>query len=130
MRLPILLRISNSLLQYLLCFFYKLPMQVNRIVRYPSLGIIFPENIIGSLLVVLIHLRRMLFPLFRKLMRRSAISALVCLVRLPSISVLVLVSETGGARPCRNMPIASQLLVARDLASGRILLLPRCSEND
>jgi hypothetical protein len=93
MRLPILLRISNPLLQYLLRLLHKLSMQINRIIRNPSLGIIFPENIIGSLLVVLIHLRGMLFPLFRKLMRRSAISALVCLVRLSSISVLALVSE-------------------------------------
>lgn len=65
MSLPILLSISNPLLQNLLRLFYKLPMQINRIVRDSSLRIVLPEDVIGRLLVILIHLRRMLLPLFR-----------------------------------------------------------------
>ncbi len=65
MRLPILLRISDSLLQYLLCFLDKLPVQINRIVRNSSWRIILPKDIIRGLLVILIHLRRMLLTLLR-----------------------------------------------------------------
>lgn len=89
MRLPILLRISDPLLQNLLCLLYKLPVQINRIVRNSSWHIILPKDIIRGLLVILIHLRRMLLPLLRQLMRRSPISALVCLMRLSSVSASV-----------------------------------------
>lgn len=89
MRLPILLRISDPLLQNLLCFLYKLSVQINRIVRHSPLRIILPKDIIRGLLVILIHLRRMLLSLLRQLMRRSPISALVCLMRLSSRSASV-----------------------------------------
>jgi hypothetical protein len=89
MRLPILLRISDSLLQNLLCFLYKLPVQINRIVGNSPLRIIFPKDIIRGLFVILIHLCRMLLPLLRQLMCRSPISALVCLMRLSSVSASV-----------------------------------------
>jgi hypothetical protein len=89
MRLPILLRISDPLLQNLLRLLYKLPMQINRIVRNSSLRIVLPEDIIRRLLIILIHLRRVLLPLFRQLMRRSTISTLVCLMCLGSTLVRV-----------------------------------------
>lgn len=89
MRLPILLRISDPLLQNLLRLLYKLPMQINRIVRDSSLRIVLPEDIIRRLLIILIHLRRVLLPFFRQLMRRSTISTLVCLMCLGSTLVRV-----------------------------------------
>ena len=64
MRLSILLCISDPLLQNLLCFFHELPMQINRIVCNSSKRIVLSENIIGGLLIILIHLRCMLLPLF------------------------------------------------------------------
>jgi hypothetical protein len=39
-------------------------MQINRIVCNSSKRIVLSENIIGGLLIILIHLRRMLLPLF------------------------------------------------------------------
>ncbi len=89
MRLAILLRISDPLLQNLLCLLYKLPMQINRVVRNSPWRIILPKYIIRGLLIILIHLRRMLLPLLRQLMRRSPISTLVCLMRLSSVSASV-----------------------------------------
>ena len=55
--LPVLLRISNPLFQYLFCFLNELAMQINRIISYSPWGIVLSEDKIGCLLVVLIHLR-------------------------------------------------------------------------
>ncbi len=87
MSLPILLRISNPLLQNILRLFYKLPMQINCIIWDSSSCIVLAENVIGSLLVVLIHLRRMTLPLFRQLMRSCPIPSFICLMRLYAMSI-------------------------------------------
>ena len=55
MRLPSRLRISYPLFQYLLRLLYELSVKVNRVARNSTLGIVLPEDELGSLLVVLIH---------------------------------------------------------------------------
>ena len=69
MRLPVLLRISNSLFQYVLGFFDELAVQIDGIPIYPSHGIVLAENIVRRLLVVLFHQLGMSFALLRKRMR-------------------------------------------------------------
>jgi hypothetical protein len=80
MRLPILLRISNSLLQNILRLLYELPMQVYCIVRDSSCGVVLSEDVFRSLLVVLIHLRSVGFSFFRQLVRGSSIAAFIGLM--------------------------------------------------
>jgi hypothetical protein len=64
MGLSSLLRMSNPLLQNMLRLLYKLPMQINGIIRDSSRRIVLSEDVVGSLFVVLIHLHRMRFALF------------------------------------------------------------------
>lgn len=59
MRLSILLRISYPLLQDIFRLLYELSMQVNRVVRDSAGRIVLAEDVIGCLLIVLVHLRRM-----------------------------------------------------------------------
>jgi len=82
MRLAILLRISYPLLEYRLRFLDILSVKINCIVWNPSGRIVLPENVVGRLLIVGVHIRRMLLPLLAQLMRRSSIASLVCLMRL------------------------------------------------
>jgi hypothetical protein len=81
MRLSILLRVFNPLLQDLLRLLHKLSMKINSITIHSPNSIVLPKYIVGGLLVVLIHLRRMLFPFLGQLMCEPAIPILVGLVR-------------------------------------------------
>ena len=58
MRLPILLCISYPLFQDIFCLFYELSVQVDRVVRDSTGRIVLAEDIVGCLLVELVHLRR------------------------------------------------------------------------
>lgn len=82
MRLPVLLRIANSRLENVFCLFYKLPVQINRVVRDTPCGIILAEDVIRGLFIVVVHLRRVRFALLRQLVRSSAVAALIRLMRL------------------------------------------------
>lgn len=82
MILPRTLRITNPLLQYPLRLLYKLPMQINRIPIHSAHRIVFPENVIRRLLIILVHQRAMPLAFFRQLVRGAAIAAFVGLVGL------------------------------------------------
>lgn len=83
MRLPVLLRISDPLLDDILSLLDKLPMQINRIVRDAPRRVVLAEYVVRRLLVVLVHLRSVRLALLGQLVRQPSIAALVCLVRLP-----------------------------------------------
>ena len=65
------------LLEDVFGFFDELTMQVDRIRRDVVLGIVFAEDELGSLLVVLFHLCTVLLPFIRKGLCCSTISAVV-----------------------------------------------------
>lgn len=80
MILPLLLRILDTFLQYLLGLLHILSMQINRIIRDPVRRIILSENIITGLLVVIICFRAMLLSFFGKLVGEGTVAALIGLV--------------------------------------------------
>ena len=80
MRLPILPRVPNPLLQDALRLLDKLAVQINRIAIHPPHGIVLPKDIIGRLLIVRLHHTTMALPFFRQLVRGSAVVTFVGLV--------------------------------------------------
>lgn len=77
MVLPMRLGILNALFEDILRLLNKLPMQINRISRYTPIGVIFAEDKLRRLLVVLVHLAPMGLALLGKLLCARAIAALV-----------------------------------------------------
>lgn len=69
------LGILNALLQDLLRLFDELAMQIDRVRRYAAIGVVLTENVLGRLLVVLLHLAAVGLSLLRKLFGAGAISA-------------------------------------------------------
>ncbi len=63
MGLPIRLSISYPLFDYIRSLFDKLSVEINRIPVHSAHCIVFPEDVIGGLLVVLVHHLAMSLPL-------------------------------------------------------------------
>lgn len=82
MRLPRTLRVPYPLRHNPFRLLDILSMQINRVAIHAPDGIVFPEDIIGGLLIILIHHGAVSFTLFRELVRRRAIAAIVGLVGL------------------------------------------------
>ena len=83
--LPCRLGISDPLLQHLLRFFDELSVQIDSIAVHSADGIVLSEDVVGSLFIVLVHHCAMPFALFRQLMRCSAITPLIGLMRLEEL---------------------------------------------
>ena len=58
------LSVSDALLENILGFFDELAVQINGVSIDPADGIIFPEDVVGRLFVVLVHHCAVSFPLF------------------------------------------------------------------
>jgi hypothetical protein len=125
MRLTILLRISYPLLKYRLRFLDKLSVKINGIVRNPSHRVVLPENVVGRLFIVRVHIRRMLLPFLTQLVRRSSITSLVCLVRLQfqksTSSSPAIGSETWGTKLKRTLSKHADRFAASCRARSRSL---------
>lgn len=81
MRLALLARGPDALLEHILCFLDVQPVQVNCVRRDPALRVVGPENIIARLVVVLVHCSGMPFALLAQLVGARAIARGVRLVR-------------------------------------------------
>ena len=82
MRLPRALRISDPLLEDLLRLLDKLPVQIYRVPVHAAHRIVFPENIVRGLFVVLVHHCAVALAFFGELVRRTAVTAVVGIVGL------------------------------------------------
>lgn len=80
MALPGLLRVADPLLQDLLCFFNKLPVQVDGVRVDAADGVVLAENVLGSLFVVGVCLGRVGFALDGEVVRGSSVTGLVGLL--------------------------------------------------
>lgn len=82
MRLAVLARIFDSLLQNILRFLDELTVQIDCVIRDAAIGVILTENEVRGLLVILFHLCAVRLALFGQLLCSCAIAAIVCLARL------------------------------------------------
>lgn len=82
MGLPVRLRISYPLFNYVRSLFDKLSVEINRIPVYSAHCIVLPKDVIRGLLIVLVHHLPMPFTLFRELVGGCSISALIGFARL------------------------------------------------
>lgn len=82
MILPMALRIFDPLLENILRLFNKLPMQINRVGINPSRRVILPEDKLGCLPVVLVHLAPVRFALLAEFLGAGAIARGVCFLGL------------------------------------------------
>jgi len=71
----------DPLFQNILGLFYEQAVEVNGIASHAALGVVFPEDVVARLVVVLVHFRCMGFALFRELVSTRSIAGFVCLMR-------------------------------------------------
>ena len=74
-----LLCIADSLFQDLLRLFYVLAVEVDGVACYFSLSVVFAEDELGGLLVVVVCFGCMLFGLLAEVVSSTAVTAFVCL---------------------------------------------------
>jgi len=79
--------VSDALLQNVFGLLYKLPVQINGVPIDTAYRVIFPEDVIGCLFVILVHHCTMSFPFLGKLVCGSTIASFVGIVSLPAMSV-------------------------------------------
>ena len=79
MTLTLRLRCLDALLQDVLGLFNKLAMEVDRVGRHASFGIVLSEDEFRSLSVVLVHRLAVLLALLGQLVSCSTIAPIVCL---------------------------------------------------
>ena len=84
-------RNPDPLFQNILGFFYEQAVEVNGVARDSALGVVFPEDVVARLTVVLVHLRGVGFAFFGQLVGSRSITGLVGLVGFV---------ETGGSLSC------------------------------
>lgn len=89
MRLPALFRVSDALFQDLLCFLYILPVQVYRVAADFTGRVVLAEDVLGSLFVVVVGGRGVLFRLLARGVGPGTVATFVCLAGLGG-EVLVL----------------------------------------
>lgn len=77
-------RILDALFQNILSLLNKLSVQINRVVRDAAWRIVFTENELGGLLVVLLHLSAVRFAFLGKLFCACTVAVFVCLFGLYS----------------------------------------------
>lgn len=94
-RLAVLLGVANTLLEDLLGFFDELAVQVDRVAIDFSNSIVFAEDELGGLLVVLVGFGCVRLALLRQLFRPGAITALVSLLRLRGEVLVLALLFTG-----------------------------------
>lgn len=73
-------RNPNPLFQNILGLFYEQAVEVNGVARDSALGVVFPEDVVARLTVVLVHLRGVGFAFFGKLVGARSIAGFVRLV--------------------------------------------------
>lgn len=71
----------DPLFQNILGLFYEQAVEVNGIASHAALGVVFPEDVVARLVVVLVHFRCMGFALFGELVSTRSIAGFVCLMR-------------------------------------------------
>ena len=81
-------RDPNPLFQHIFGLFYEQAVEVNGITRDSALSVVFPEDVVARLTVVLVHLRGVGFAFFGQLVGSRSIAGLVGLVGFV---------ETGGS---------------------------------
>jgi hypothetical protein len=136
MRLPVLPRILDPLLQDILRLLDKLSMQVNRVSRHAAFGIVFTKDKLGCLSVVLVHLPAMRLAFLGEFFGQCTIAVLVGLSRLfpprvrsNQIQIERSVPETTDV-PCQGRNCASRPPGARDPVDDHILLPRRETARD
>ena len=80
MALSPLSRNPDSLFQDIFSLFYEQAVEINGIARDTALGVVFPEDVVARLVVVLVHLRCVGFAFFRELVGARSIAGFVGLV--------------------------------------------------
>jgi hypothetical protein len=80
MALSSLSRNPDSLFQDIFGLFYEQAVEVNGIARDTTLGVVFPEDVVARLIVVLVHFRCVGFAFFRELVGARSIAGFVCLM--------------------------------------------------
>ena len=78
--LPVLLRVADTFFQDVLGLLDKLTMEVNSILRDTTLRVVFSEDELARLLVVIGHLSGMTLAFLTQLLSGSSIAILVCLL--------------------------------------------------
>jgi hypothetical protein len=81
MALSSLSRDPDPLFQDIFGLFYEQAMEINGITRDTALGVVFSEDVVARLIVVLVHFRCMSFALFGELVGARTIAGFVCLMR-------------------------------------------------
>jgi hypothetical protein len=94
MRLPMLARILDPLLENVFCLLDKLPVQINGVLSYSARGIVFTEYEFGGLFVVVLHSAAVLLAFFRELFGAGSVAVFVGLFGLPQ----ALISSGGKGR--------------------------------
>jgi len=77
--------VLDSLFEDLFGLFHKLTVKVNGITVDPSYSIVFTEDVLGCLSVIVVCLLSMVLCLLRQIMSSTSISTCVCLLRLGGI---------------------------------------------
>lgn len=70
----------DALFQYVLSFLDKQAVQIDCVICYSAVCVVFTENIVARLTVILFHLRSVLLPLLRQVVSACAVAGLVSLV--------------------------------------------------
>lgn len=104
MVLTVLLRILNAFFQDVLGLLHKLAVQVNRILGNTATSIVFAENELRGLLVILLHLATMGLSLLGELLGPCAVAIRVGFFRLGSSQ-----GQRCAFRPC----ISAQAMTMR-----------------
>jgi len=73
-------RNPNPLFQHILGLFYEQAVEIDGVARDCALGVVFPENVVARLTVVLVHLCGVGFAFFGKLVGARSIAGFVGLV--------------------------------------------------
>ena len=107
------LGVSYPLLQDLLRLFHELSMQIDGVAGHLANSIVLPEDVLRSLLVVIVGFRFMLLALLAELMRAGSIALLVCFARFGRI-VLVLALLFAGE-------VAEAIVLALGIRRGTVV---------
>jgi hypothetical protein len=94
--LPRLLRVSDALLQNLLCFFDELPVQVDGVGVDAADGVVFAENVLGCLLVQFVGFGGVGFALDGEVVGGAAVAALVGLLGARGEGLVLRLFVAGG----------------------------------
>ena len=129
------LGILDALFQDLLRLFDELTVQIDRVGLHSSIGVVFPENKLGCLPVIFLHLATVSLTLLGELLGAGSVAIRVRLLRLSGVSLVRFPSNCNRdcdqeylkyRIPVQNIVRAWKLPGARGRGAGRTPPRRRC----